>query len=280
MDFKHELVFPDDGLPFKMFVFEGKEGNYKVSRHWHRSVEIFLVLEGTMDFYINTEQFSLGKGQFILVNPNEVHSIDCPHPNFTIVLQIPSSLFEAYVGNVESMLFCRSCPAQDAQLVDLISSIYRAHENKQCGYQFRMLSDFYQLLYLMVTSYRVLEVDEERRRQNKNLEKLSKITDYVNENYTEDLTLEGVARVFGYSPTYLSKMFHKYAGVNYKSYVLDLRTEAGYRLLMNTCQSVLEIAIECGFPDSRSFANAFRKRYGMAPTEYRKKQNYAANSAK
>lgn len=272
MDFKHELVFPDDGLPFKMFVFEGKEGNYKVSRHWHRSVEIFLVLEGTMDFYINTELFTLGMGQFILVNPNEVHSIDCPYPNFTIVMQIPSSLFETYVGNMESMLFCRSCPAQDAQLVDLISNIYKSNENKQCGYQFRMLSDFYQLLYLMVKSYRILEVDEERRRQNKNLEKLSKITDYVNENYTEDLTLEGVARVFGYSPTYLSKMFHKYAGVNYKSYVLDLRTEAGYRLLMNTRQSVLEIAIECGFPDSRSFANAFRKRYGMAPTEYRKKR--------
>ena len=54
MDFRHELVLPNEDLPFKLFVFEGKDGGYKVSRHWHRSVEIFLVLEGSMDFYIHS----------------------------------------------------------------------------------------------------------------------------------------------------------------------------------------------------------------------------------
>lgn len=45
-----------------------------------------------------------------------------------------------------------------------------------------------------------------------------------------------------------------------------------YRLLMNTELAVGEIALECGFPDSRSFAKAFRRRYGMTPAEYRKKR--------
>ena len=113
-------------------------------------------------------------------------------------------------------------------------------------------------------------MDEERKRQNRNLDRLSKITNYIQVNYREDLTLEGVAHIFGFSPAYLSKMFQKYAGINYKTYVSDLRTQAGYRLLMNTKMPVGEIAMECGFPDGRSFAKAFRRRFGAPPAEYRK----------
>ena len=259
MDFRHELVLPNEDLPFKLFVFEGKDGNYKVTKHWHRSVEIFLVLEGSIDFYINAQCYRLGQGQFILVNSNEVHSIDSPDPNFTLVLQIPRGLFEKYLGEADTLLFQRSC-AQDAVLAALIRRMQEAYAQRQTGYLFQILGDFYQMMYLLVTDYRILEVDEERRKQNKNLDRLSRITNYIQVNYREDLTLEGVAGIFGFSPAYLSKMFQKYAGINYKTYILDLRTEAGYRLLVNTELQVGEIASECGFPASRSFAKAFRQR--------------------
>ena len=41
MKYNHELIVPDEGLPFKMFIFEGKDGNYKRETHWHRSVRRF-----------------------------------------------------------------------------------------------------------------------------------------------------------------------------------------------------------------------------------------------
>ena len=44
MDFRYEVVMPNEGLPFRMFIFEGKDGNYRVTKHWHQSVELFLVL--------------------------------------------------------------------------------------------------------------------------------------------------------------------------------------------------------------------------------------------
>ena len=52
MKYNHELIVPDEGLPFKMFIFEGKDGNYKRETHWHRSVEIFAVCDGELCFYI------------------------------------------------------------------------------------------------------------------------------------------------------------------------------------------------------------------------------------
>lgn len=277
MDFKHELVLPNDDLPFRMFIFEGKNGNYKVAKHWHRSIEIFFVLDGNIDFYINSELYTLGKNQFILVNSNEIHSIDCPNPNFTIVLQIPTELFEIYLGDNDCFLFQRMCPEKDAVLAALIQHMYEVYSRKQYGYLLNSLSDFYHLLHLLATDYQISDIDESHKKQNKNLEKLSQITDYIQANYQENLTLESVAGIFGYAPAYLSRMFQKYAGINYKSYVLELRTSAAYRLLMNTTQPIGEIATACGFPDSRSFSKSFCKRYGITPAEYRKKSsaNYA-----
>lgn len=59
MEVRHELVIPNDDLPFRLFIFEGRDGNYKVTKHWHHSVEIFLVQEGRIDFYINNSTYPL-----------------------------------------------------------------------------------------------------------------------------------------------------------------------------------------------------------------------------
>ena len=46
MEFQHELIIPNEGFPFKLFLFEGRNGNYVREKHWHTSIEIFAVMEG------------------------------------------------------------------------------------------------------------------------------------------------------------------------------------------------------------------------------------------
>ena len=105
MDYKHELVIPNEDLPFRLFLFEGKDGNYRVPKHWHRSVEIFLVLEGQMEFFINNKRLPLKAADFVIVNSNEIHSIEVPDPNTTIVVQIPVSCFKGYLDEDDAI--CR-----------------------------------------------------------------------------------------------------------------------------------------------------------------------------
>ena len=278
MDFKYELITPNDDLPFRMFIFEGKDGNYKVPKHWHRSIEIFLVVEGTIDFYINSVQHTLEKGQLILVNSNEIHSIDAPHKNFTLVLQIPRKLFENYVAEDE-LVFQSTLKEKDFILLETIKKMYGQYENKGNGYQFDVLSYFYKILYLLMDQYKVTEIDEKTRKHNRQLEKLSTITQYIKEHYNEDISLESVAETFGFNPTYLSKMFQKYAGINYKTYVMDVRMNKAYKELMNTNDSITEIATRNGFSDSRSFTKAFRKRFNLLPSIYRKEIQKTQESA-
>jgi len=269
MEFQYELVVPNNDLPFRMFLFEGSEGNYSVVKHWHNTVELFLVMDGIIDFSINSKHFSINKNQFILVNSNDIHSIYAPDKNYTIVVQIPQETFEAY-RDEEYILFKSTRYEEDSELIDIISNMYKAYEKKDYGYELEVKSYFYRLLHILITKYKENDIDKERIYQNRHLEKLSKITDYIQENYKDDITLESVAYTFGFSPTYLSRIFQKYAKINYKNYVLDVRVQHSYKELINSDHSINEIAENNGFPDSRSFSKAFKKRYKTLPSKYRK----------
>lgn len=94
----------------------------------------------------------------------------------------------------------------------------------------------------------------------------------MREHYSEDLKLSEVATVFGYSAEYLSRMFKKYAKINFKTYLQDIRMTYAYRDLMNTDKTISQIALEHGFCDSRGFAKEFRKRYNVLPSESRKRE--------
>lgn len=122
-------------------------------------------------------------------------------------------------------------------------------------------------MYLLVSAYRITEVAEREVRYSRRLDALSKITTYMREHYREDIKLSELAAMFGYSEAYLSRMFRKYAKVNFKTYLQDIRMAYAYRELMNTDHTISAIAFENGFCSSRGFAREFRRRYGILPSE-------------
>ncbi|MDD2978558.1 MAG: AraC family transcriptional regulator [Hespellia sp.] len=272
MEFAHELVIPNENLPFKLFLFEGKDGNYVREKHWHRSIEIFAVFEGELTFLVNEKEYPLRKGEFVLVNTNEIHSILAPKPNMTLVLQIPLATFENYFTDDQFILFSHSSRVQDQQFMDILDHLYRTYIEQKTGYDFKVQSHFYELLYLLVSKYRKTQVSPDVVRHNRKLGRLSKITAYLRDNYTKEMSLELLAEIFGYSPAYLSRMFQKYAKINYKTYLQNIRVEYGFRELVNTDNTISDIAANNGFPNSKAFTKAFAKKYGMLPSEYRRQK--------
>lgn len=269
MEFQHELIIPNQGMPFKMFLFEGRNGNYVREKHWHRSVEIFAVFEGGMDFYINDEKSYISTGEFIIVNSNELHSIHAVHKNLTIVLQIPLSQFKNYYTDDQFILFSHVPREQDEQVMKIIEEMYKLSQEKKTGYDFQVLGQYYILLYTLVSKYQKKEVSTEIIKSIKGLNRLSSITSYLEENYEKDISLENLAKTFGYSAEHLSRMFRKYAKVNFKSYLQNVRLEYARKELLNKDKKISEIAVNVGFADSRAMAKAFKKQYGILPKEYR-----------
>lgn len=307
MEFQHELIIPDEGFPFKLFLFEGRNGNYVREKHWHTSVEIFAVMEGSLYFYIDEKEYPLKAGEFLIINSNEVHSIQAPVRNETIVLQIPLKQFSDYFTAQRFIRFrsrnngqgeevseyaaeqdknvpltadredeTKEKPAEtNRRMVSLIRELYRVYVSRETGYEFRIRAVFYEILYLMVSTYRETEVEESELKTSRRLDALSKITTYMREHYKEDLKLSGLASMFGYSDAYLSRMFRKYAKVNFKTYLQDIRMAYAYKELLNTDHTISSIALDNGFASSRAFSKEFVKRYGILPgkVERQGKQN-------
>ena len=273
MEFQHELIIPNEGLPFKVFLFEGENGNYVREKHWHTSIEIFAVMEGSLDFFVNKEEYPLKAGEQIIINSNELHSIHAIEKNKTVVLQIPLKQFENYFTAQRYIRFRGQEELVDKKLASLLRKLYHVYSERKIGYEFRTISIFYEIMYILVKDYRVTETRENDIRHSRRLDALSKITTYMREHYREELKLSDVAATFGYSDAYLSRMFQKYAKINYKTYLQDIRMAYAYRDLLNTDHTISQIALDNGFCSSRGFSGEFQKRYGILPSEMRKQIN-------
>ena len=95
---------------------------------------------------------------------------------------------------------------------------------------------------------------------------------YVKRNHTDNITLNTICKQFGCSRSYVSHCFKKSIGKNFREYLTEMRLEDAKSLLAYSNLTVTEIALSVGFCDSAYFSNIFKKKYGVSPITYRKKQ--------
>lgn len=93
---------------------------------------------------------------------------------------------------------------------------------------------------------------------------------FIGENYAEDISTEDIAAAAGYSPNYLCRRFREAAGIGVHEYLVFIRLQHAALELLSTDHSVTEIALRCGFSGGNYFKDAFKRRYGVTPREYRK----------
>ena len=109
------------------------------------------------------------------------------------------------------------------------------------GHEYEMLRDYYAMMQLLVTVYRQEEADDLLYRSSKALQRLSPITEYIKKHYAEDISLQSLAEQFGYSIEHLSRMFQKYAQINYKSYLSGIRLEHAVEEMEKGDKTISEI---------------------------------------
>ena len=98
---------------------------------------------------------------------------------------------------------------------------------------------------------------------------VARAVEILRRDYARPLTIEEVARHCGQSVRQLQRRFQTAFGISPQEFLLKTRVLAAQRLLESTSRNSSEIAKLCGFVDSSSFSQHFRRRLGMTPTEYR-----------
>jgi two-component system response regulator YesN len=92
---------------------------------------------------------------------------------------------------------------------------------------------------------------------------------YMEEHYTEAITMISVAEHLYLNPSYFSKIFHEETGETFSKYVIRLRMEKTKNLLKDSTLKIYEVAQQVGYQDFRHFVKLFKDQEGITPTQYR-----------
>ena len=98
---------------------------------------------------------------------------------------------------------------------------------------------------------------------------LRRVTEYVDNNLTKDLTLAEIADVARMSPHYFSRAFRQSTGRPPHRYVMDRRIERAKTLLSNKNLPLVDVGLSVGFQNQSHFTALFHKRTGLTPKAYR-----------
>jgi AraC-like DNA-binding protein len=274
--------------PFHFRIFtDENEGDWKMPFEWHEQLEIFYALEGRGKYFIEDRSYTFEKGDLFVIGNHELHKsqliegesfkamIIMFNPNLATAVDIedqldPLTLFYDRPADFSHQLKISS------ELDDKLKFIFKAmmleYERTE-GYSPRGVVSLLQ--WVLVELYRAYfnnkQVNDVESFKGLKLKKVvTRVLDYIDEHFTEDINLVDVAQKLNVSPSYLSREFKSSTGFSLIEFISSKRIRYARELLRNTSISVTEIASKAGYNNVTHFHWTFKKMIGISPGQYRK----------
>jgi len=273
MAYLHEMINATSQLPVKVFTFRSSNPKRIIPKHWHLSAELIYCLSGSLVIWDGSEKYVLRANDVVLINPNEIHSTQSPDENHVLVIQFPleflqkvtsHKFYEAFEFNINTVRNHQTA----ADLIAILNQLVSVSQQATIIDNLHATAAIFELLAVMCTNYMVA-VPVTQHVDPTDLTLLGNITGYIQQHYQERLTLPAVAKQFGYSSSYFSRFFAHRMNLTFSGYLQQLRLDSASNHLMNSNETLTNIAFEVGFSSYRNFYNAFFANYQMSPTEYR-----------
>ena len=248
--------------------------------HWHTAMEIILPLENTYTVETPERSFTLRENDIIVMCPGCIHTLYAPPTGRRIIFQPDISALR-FLSDVEALLTVISpyivitpeeYPEMHAEMKKLLLDITEEYKN---GASFSEVDIYAQVLHMLsligrnYNSENKANLVHDRAKQEEYFDMFIKICDYINEHCSEDLTLEAVADMSGFSKFYFSKLFKQFTNVSFYRYVNQKRIAKAELLLINPENSITDVALSCGFSSLSPFIRMFKLIKGCTPTEFR-----------
>lgn len=274
MEYYHESIDTKDLTPAKIYIskYAGNNGHYPM--HWHNHLEFDLVLDGVINGKINGKDFRVEKGDFFYANSGELHETQAENDEemYSVTVLLSYKLLKGYFPDVDKYRFDLSKNETAKRKIKTL--LYK------CGYIYEEKSRFYELelsvalreiCVVLLNECMVLkELESYNKFEKNNMINVKKAITYMEENYSNEITLSDIASHIGMAPTYFSRFFKKSTGETFYSYLNQIRLYNAYIELINSDNSITEIAMNNGFANIKSFIEYFKNVYELTPDKYRR----------
>lgn len=253
-------------------------GGGMTAHHCHAFFELYYVERGSCRFMIDDGIYELQQGDFILIPPQTFHYTRYLADRCTrcVVYFRAEDIGESAMGFLpeggaffsHARLF-RAIGRQQVQIEALFSRM--AAEELRCDRQTPAMQYLYlQELFLLIPRLCTFTQQVQPKELQISDRQTLLAARFISANYMHPITSADIAAAAGFSPNYLSRKFRENAGVGVHEYLVFTRLQHAALELISTSDSITQIALRCGFSDSNYFKDAFKKKYGMTPREYRK----------
>ncbi|MFC3418311.1 helix-turn-helix domain-containing protein [Salinicoccus hispanicus] len=274
MHYKYEQIDYQVDLPINIFTHTVEQFPF----HWHEATEILFVLEGELDIRVNQDDYRLETGDVFLVNENELHFISSRTgfgQTHLLVLQYDNRYFRNLDIDIEQKSFyLNSKEVEDESIFVLdeikyiLANMMDLVLNQKNLYDLKIKKMLLDLVVILLEHFEVPAKAKKKRLEDD--QRLVNILQYMNEQCMEvHFGLQDVAKEFSLNPHYLSRYFKSNVGVSLKKYLDNMRLNKSLLTLRTTDETVTDIALKFGFPDSKSYYRVFKETMGITPIQYR-----------
>ena len=250
--------------------------NYRFGElHIHQSVEILIVCDGCMRCTVNNQTEELSGGSVFIANPYDTHHYEyVGNASAYIIVVSRDYLSNILKENTEFNNFLHPVGKSWGDLMTLVRNAYQNYD----GFNTLLKRGFIESLFGILYSHDLLR-DKEK---NSNREFFIKVSEYVANNYGEELKLPTLAKKFGYSENYFSALFNKMAGMNLNEYInrVRIRKVLESRGRLESKYTLKEIVLRCGFNSMETYYRVLKKYKGESGGEDKKMGNLTEEQVK
>ena len=255
----------------------------EIPLHYHEFYELLFLIDGNLDYIIGDEIYHLQKGDLLFIPPGVfhnpiIHNFDIPYERYVAWISVfaMNKIFEldeyADISKNESvnkLFLFRTKEYTRITLEEKFRELFNSYKEKKFCYK----SEGYSIIIQILTLY-----NRELHSRGRNIITgstdvlISSILHYINENISQDLSLDKISSVFFISKYTISHKFKDFMKISYYQYVIQKRLSIGKQYLLEGMPANTVYKM-CGFSDYACFYRAFKKEYGFPPSKLKKTHN-------
>ena len=268
-------------FPFARYRQVNKEpGVFHTKAHYHPDIEIIYVHRGDVGLLTDQTEVLLQTGDIAFISPNALHSLKSYSREADYQAMVFSTELIAFPGtHFFQQTFLQPLQdgklalpvrisADDAQTVPIRNAVKGIcdADPQSPDYKMTVLS----LLFQTCSAIKPYLQTAREGAVAKGNETVKACVTYLENNYSEKITLEMIADHVHLHPNYLCALFKNYTGQSIFQHLIQLRIENAARLLRKEHVSISEAALRCGFESIGFFTRKFKSYMGVTPKAYAK----------